>query len=353
MQIERKVFLERVSRVEAALPSSSKLPAFMHVWFTGEHVHAYDGGLGIRAELKTDFELGVPGKPLLGLLAGTVAEKVDLTYGKRTGLGVKMGRSNVTMAILPADMVAWPFPKELPKKAATIEITQELLDAWKKLLVINTKPTRVEHFGITVFPIDGGAVLFATDSHALAMVTVDMTLPKEAEKIVLPRAFVVQMVEHCPPGEKLKVLADCMIATGDGVMLYSNMLDNAGISDLPKMVERFTTGEEAKFAVPKELGVALKRAELLAGSEEEAALTLTIADDDSLLLFGSYKLGELSETLDLETKKVPAGELTVELEQLQIVLPLATEFALSENALVVFGEGNFMCILPANKARKS
>lgn len=344
MKVERDKFLTQLERLSPAIGTNAKVPAFLNVWFDGEQAAAYDGGLGIMVPMETEFSIGVPGKPLLGLMSGTSVEKVELTNGKG-GLEVKIGSSKVSLAGLPPESTIWPFPTDVPAKTPSIELTEGLLDAMRRLLFVRVaKPVRVEHNGITLFPADGDFHLITTNSRTMAQITQEGKLPKNAEHVVLPRGFVEQMIGQIEPGAKLYLLSDCLIAEGESVRLCSNLLDSQAVTDLPGLITKYTKGAETRIQLPKGLGESLNRAALLSKGEDDAAITLSV-EGSSLSLSGTYAMGKVTDTIDLGKGEPPEAEITVELEQLRAALGQADEFGILPKALVLYGGKDFICLI--------
>jgi hypothetical protein len=240
----------------------------------------------------------------------------------------------------------WPFPTKLAEDLPTIELTEAVIAAVKRVMFIEPKViTRIEHQGIILFPTKEGTLLITTDSHALAQVSVPISMPKAANKLVLPRAFAEQIIAQCKTGTKLLLLPDYLVAFGEGVELYSNLLGNATVTDLPKMVSNIVEGSEVRISLPKDLSEALKRASLLAGEDKKAAITLAIKKNQ-LLLNGAFRFSEFTDAFDLEgDDNMMPVTIKVELDELRKALDQAEEFCITKRALVLYGKDDFLCLI--------
>ncbi len=241
MNLNRKAFLGQLEQLAPAIVNGSKIPALANMWFDGENAHAYNGGLGIMVPLATDFSFGVPGKLLLGIVGGKDTEEVEIRANGE-GAYIGMGKSKVTLNTLPMEAVAWPY--KLPKdNSPSITLTEDFIGGIRRVLPIQpTKKNRLEHYGVMLFAVAEGCLICTIDSQVLASYIVSpVSLPAAAHKIILPWLFAEQLVEQCKPGDVLYVLEDSIIALSDNVSIYSNLLDNTGLYDLPAMLNTRTT----------------------------------------------------------------------------------------------------------------
>lgn len=352
MKVERKSFLAKLECLNPAVAISDSVPIFLNIWFDGNRAYAYDGGLGITIPIETDFKVGVSGKIILGLLASTQAEQVELVLNDVFGLDVKIGKSRSTVGTQPYTNNTWSFP--IKPEGVSIDLTEPLLVALKRVLLV--KPVvqdRVEHYGVTVFRDDAGCRLVTTNSHTVAQMQVESEFP---DKLVLPRTFVEQITEQLTGiPAKLFILSDCFAAIGDnGTQIYSNLLGNETIEDTPGrglrgMVARITNDSRAGFTLPEGVGEALARAELLSGSEKGPLIDLALVGGE-LVISGKYKLGEVREAFELAPAPDAETEITVELDQVR--LKEAKSFAILAKALVLFGDGGFTCLIAGRTGKQ-
>lgn len=344
MEANREELVVLLFRLKPALRGGSSLPSFANVWFDGHTATAYDGGFGIRLKCASDLECGVPGSALLGLLSTSVLASVVLEPNGKF-LTVKLGRSSSKLAASSFENQVWPFPEKLPKKAAqnTLKLGEEFIEALRKVLFVKAStPTRVEHHGVTIETDEDKLFLYTTDSVTLASTYVDVE--GELEKVLLPRLFAEQIVAQSPAGVALTVLEDCIIAKGEDVTFYSNFIDAAGTDDLGKIVSSQQEKHPRKIALPVGLDGALARAAILSGRENA---TVSLATEGSTLtVSGSYALGELKESLELEAKHV-AAKFRGDAAQIRRALVHADSFSLTPGSLILQGEPSFLYIASA------
>lgn len=337
MLVDREEFSALLTRLKPALRAGNALPALTHMWFNGKSARAYDGGFGIRLSLASELECGVPGPTLLGLLATSVLKEATLEQGNSL-LSIKLGKATSKVSVLDLEQQLWPFPEKMPKNHKTITLGEEFIEALRKVLTVKVSvATRVEHHGVMAEWEDGKLYLYATDSMTLAMASVDSD--GKFPKTLLPRTFAEQMVAQAPGGVDFTVLDDCLIATGDDVVFYSNVLDISGADDLNDIVAKQEEKHGKPVPLPAGLEGALARAEILAG-REEALVTLSV-EKSSLVVSGDYTLGKLKETLDLEGKH-PAAKIRIKASHLRRALPNVDALSLTSNSIILRGEPDFM-----------
>lgn len=343
MEVNREELVTTLSRLKPALRGGSSMPSFANVWFDGKTVTAYDGGLGLRVKFTSDLECGVPGAALLGLLSTSVLETVSLEVASK-GVCVKLGRSTSKLTSSELDSQIWPFPEKLPKKGVvTVKLGEDFIEALRKVLFIKAStPTRVEHHGVTVEGEEDKLFLYTTDSVTLASTFVEVE--GSPSKFLLPRGFAEQIVSQASGGVELSVLPSCIIAKGEDVTFYSNLIDTSGADDLGQVVASQQEKHSRRIPLPPGFEGALARAEVLSGRED--AVVVLEAAGDVLTVSGNYVLGELEERLDLNQKH-PTVKFRGNAKQIRRALVNAESFSLTTGSLILQGEPNFLYITSA------
>lgn len=338
--------------LKRALPAVSRtavIPALTLIWFKKDQILAYDGGLGIKFDFDSGLDLGVPGHTLSKLLATTPLEEVELSQDK-DALSVKLGRSTSKLAVMPAESFMWPFPETAPKGSKPIKFDENVIEGLRKALLVKASPvTRVEHNGIMLQVVPDGIELYATDSASLVRVTVAVdrlgSKPKGTDPVLLPRAFVEQLVSEAASGADFYALEDCLFAEYEKGSLYSNMLDLSAAERLDELFEKFTDHfPKEGVTLPPGLKGALERAEILAG-RNEPFVTLK-AKGKQLKLTATYPLGSLDEDFELDEKHETAT-LIVYAPKLVRGLVHAETFTFDEKAILLEGGGDFAYLLAA------
>lgn len=340
MKVDRKEFQAILETVNPAVSAAGAIVVLRHIWFDVKFVYAYDGGLGIRRTWKSELKGGALAAPLLGIVKGASADTVSIEQSD-TQWEIKVGRAKVTIPVLLADQNPWNFTSL--GKAETIELTPELVAGLKRVRQVKaTRPMRAEHYGVTVFPFDGEVGLYTTDSNMMAQVFVKGELPAKLAKTILPHGFVSELLK-LGVGTSLSFYADSIVAVNGDVQVCTNMLDRTAVLELPGFVEKALEKVSAATPIAEGLDEALSRAETLAGPDD--AYVKVALSKSELALDGRLKYGELQERLPV--KGAAVGNICVSLDQLKSLVKTTVEMAITDNALVLFGEDEATFLIAA------
>jgi hypothetical protein len=354
MKLERKELIAALERVKPALQTSGSIPALKHIWLDGKYLYAYNGALGIRIAWPTQLQpCGIPGGVLLGLLESTSAKEVEFDQTAKTQFDLKMGRASATVPLMGIEFTPWPFPEKTPAGPVgvrTLTLTKELIEGLKTVRIIKaSKPKRVEHYGVVLFPRKDALSLYTTDSISLAEVSVAGKVAKDLAKAVLPYGFVEQLLK-LPPGSKISFTQDSILAEAEGIQVCSNLLDSSSVFDLPGLVDKMVEGQGKPSPVPKDLGEAINRALVLAGGDLEKAFIKLNVSKKEFQLSGTLASGMLKEKFPLAAA-VSESQITVRLEHLKSLCKEAEEFAISPKVLLLFGKGDSLFLISAHEER--
>lgn len=283
------------------------------------------------------------GATLLGLLNNTSAKEVELN-SLEDGLEFKAGRSRIVIPIMESSRDPWRF--NVGKSTVAIDLTEGCLEGLKRAQAIKPKdPTRVEHYGVVLFPGRDDLELYSTDGNSAAQIIVKQKVAKELLKVVLPHPFVHQVVKHAKADTKIVVLSDCLAVKANGMLICSNLLDSSDVPNMPKMVSRLVSGEERLSKIPEDFAEALKRAAVLVG---KATPYVSLAvEGKELRLQGKFAFGSINESMALSAAG-DDGELELSLTRLTAISALALEFALTDQALILMGEDDALFLLAAH-----
>jgi hypothetical protein len=343
MKLNRDDLVGRLDPLKPAIRTGGPTPELGYLWFDGKHARAYDGIMGISADMETDFALGAPGTALMGLIGSHAGKEIDLSADEPvTHLTVKMGKSSAKLAALADDQLLWPFDKKPVPKKNRLVMTEKFIDALERALLVRQPKgaQRTEFLGVAVYPVDGGGIdMVVTDSRTLVHTEVDdMEWPWGIA--LLPRAFAEQVSKQCKAGDTILAAPDYLTADAKGVTLYSAVMNVADMVDLTKAADEYLKDQQRRTAIPAGLADTLNRAMLLAGAQESAVVRLTLNGAD-LAVEGHYKQGDLHESLPLTKKDKKADVVAVTVEA-NLVYPLLgglDELSLSERALALYGDG--------------
>lgn len=345
MKVDREEFSAALARLKPALASGGSIPAYSHIWFDKKAAYAFDGGFGLRLELETELECGVPGTTLMALLATTALKDVELVPDTST-IKVKLGSSTSKLAVLEASSKVWPFPGKM-KKTEPVSLGAEFMEALRKTLFVKaSSPSRVEHYGVMLQRRKKDLFLCSADA-----ITLGSTMVRgagagfEPERTLFPRGFAEQLVAQAPEGVDLYILEDCLVAVGDGVSFYSNVLDVSEADDLEGLVASQVKEHPEPLALPAGFEAALSRAEILAG-REEPVVQLDL-EGNSMTLYGDYGLGQVNEKLEFEEGTAPKGRFRAKAGLLRRALPYSESISISKDSLLLRGPEGFVYVVAA------
>lgn len=341
----RDELIKDLARLKPALgPAKGIVSELSHVWINEGVAYAYDGGFGIELVLRNDPELdcGVPGVTFMELLGTSALKEVKLEQ-KGAVLQIGLGKSSSKLATLETSRRVWGFPEKL-SKGKSFEVGEDFVEALRKTLLIRAKvQTHVLHYGVLLQAGDAGLELYSTDIQTMARAVIPSN-SKGVDPVILPHTFAEQIVSQTPAGVTLRVSPDCLIAAGEEVIFYSNILDGAGTDDLASIIARQEERHGDPLPIPAGIGSALNRAEILAG--REAPIVTITAKGSLLLVEGDYGLGSLKEELKLEGK-LPEVKFRVHVEHLRRILPYVENFSLTKDSMLLTGEPGFTYVIAA------
>lgn len=341
MTFDREELLSILSDARPALGTVPVIPELSHFWFDKKYLYAYDGGLGVRLAFKTELDCGIPGKTLLDLLRTSTQKEVFLDDVDDTVI-LQMGKAKVSIAMLNGERRTWPFPDSIPKKTiGSIVLSEAMVEAFNKVLFVRaSKPSKAVNHGITIIPKKKDIEIYTTDDNSIAQAIVDEVPPAGLKKFVAPWGFVDRILELVEPGATLHILPDCLMVENKEVLICSNLLELPDNPDLPKTIAD-SLNDNDPINLPVGLQPILARATILAG-QDDAKLNLSVKGNN-LQLKGRYALGSLDEQVALKTKGDGTGVFTAGL--INRALPYVDSFVISDRALALYGEGNFLYLL--------
>lgn len=339
MKVERAAFLETLERLKPAVGVTGIVPELSHIWFEPKQAYAYDGGFGIVLNFESDLNCGAPGVPLMALL-GTSALKEANLEPSENALQVKFGKATTKLATLEVGRKVWPFPIKMPKGASGVMLDADVIEGLRKTLFVKASPaTRVEHHGVMVEKQGKDLALLSTDTATMACVLIEGAGKNaEFERTLLPRDFAEQLVAQATDGANFYVLDDCLMAVGDDVSFYSNLLDISNADKMGDIIAHHAGNHSEGVPLPAGLDAALSRAEILAGKQEP--VVSLASDGDSLQISGEYALGTVKESLELEGK-LPKAKVPVKAGLVRRALKYAETISITKESVLLKGEPGF------------
>ena len=301
VQLERKELLAAVSAVAPALAKKSAVLQHLHLWFSPDHITAFDDVLGIRVPLRTGLEIGVNGALLLGLLNASLAKSAALSAHENE-LEIKLAGSKAEVPVLSTDQSILEVPA-IPKSGG-VPIDKHMLSCLEH---VRLSVSSDGYAGISFIPDKKWLMIFATDGRTVSWGSTKIsagdgygTLP---ERLDVPERFCEQVVALCDNEKGTLYLAEDRILAVCGsskTLVYSRVMETNKALDYLGTRERLRP-KDKPVPIPPRLGMALERAAVLSAgaSMERASFSL---DGGELRINLSGPLGTLNERIPLEGK---------------------------------------------------
>lgn len=320
--INREALLRLVNLVRPALSTQDYIPAFKTIRFADRYATAYNDILGIKIELPSSaLSLGLclPGEMLIKTLSSFNAESVMLQPSDKDGsLLITSGRSKIKLPTIPAKNFVFAEPDG---KAPTFNLDDDMLTGIQLCLVgVSNDPTRPATQGVTL-EVDGKgrAVLFSTDNATISMYRTrsKLKLPGDAP-VIMPKLFCEQLVVLVKAFPKSNIELELHPGAIVGYVLDEDEKEKAVIftktvADLEPLDFLSIVAKHIKVEdlaedvdeIPTTFDAAFERALLVLSSEVDKATKITFSKD-GLRLHSTSALGEADDSIELDSKQMPA-----------------------------------------------
>jgi DNA polymerase III sliding clamp (beta) subunit (PCNA family) len=191
------------------------------VLFRGGQVVATDSGVSMIVDLPSELDVAVPFMQLRRFIKSVATDEVKMEPDA-TRLKVVAGRSRVSLALLPSDLLLL-MPGEVGSAA---RITGMDLKRVVDLTAYCADTSRPNLNGALFKGVGGKLVVVATDVRRLVEAKVAMT--GELGAVVVPKAGMEAMggAFHQCPEVVLEHAGNVLVATGGGKKLYVRLLVN-------------------------------------------------------------------------------------------------------------------------------
>jgi len=335
MEYDREKLLGALNSVYPVL-GGGVVSEYGYFWFDKTSVYTTDSGLGVRLSLETDLDCGLPGKQLRDLLRTSAVKTVTIEAGKNDAT-LTMGRSKVKLSMLNSERRPWKYPD--PPESGMV-ITEAVRKAWDQISFVKVSEGKhAFHHGVVMIPKKGAVDYYATDSKSIACHTLSGAY--KGPPVILPWPWVHRVQALTKAGAFMVVLDDCLVAVGEGVDVFSNLLEFPESPNLPKLLDQHIT-DDVVLTLPEGFRSVLDRASILAnGSEPWVAFELK---KGTLRMTGKYTVGSLDESLPVKGKVADkSGEFQAPL--LARGLNSADGFVLADKAVLLYGGEDFVYLV--------
>jgi hypothetical protein len=193
--ILRKRLLRKLQTIMPAIATHDLMPALMGVYFTGTHVVAYNGDIGLSAPLCTEFNGVVPGRRLIDLLRSARTTTVEL-LPNGASVQLKLGDATATLEVKSAQDFLPLFPMPTPPPNNIIKgVGGKFFTAIERCLDTTAEySTNDDMLGVTLIPTDGRqAKMFSTNNMAMTYAELDLA-GRLRKRVCLHRMFCKELL---------------------------------------------------------------------------------------------------------------------------------------------------------------
>lgn len=346
MKIPRQELESKLSLAAPALASKELMEELVQFWFTGEVVVAYNDIIGIDMPFKTDFEGGVRGSLLLGLLGKSRAKDVTVESAEDgKDLVFKAAGAKLQVALLPMAQSLWQFP-EVDEKAMFRVDPDFVKMLERSMLSVGDNTSVADQLGVTIISEEGGLDFYSTDSKTITCGSMKMPKGYSAGRVILPTVFCQQFVKLCKDGGKLLLTKDSVVAqNAAGVRLWSRLVDAPRPLDFASAINtHLPNGYKKKMTpIPSRLKLAIERVVVVLTGHSGEPIEMKL-DPEYLRLYAKTANAEIKDVLRLEK---PHEEITalMDPELIRRALPECESMMLTERCLVMVHGDNFIHLI--------
>lgn len=354
MKVARDRLLAVLDAASPALGTTRNLvPALSHFWFDGKTVTAFNDLLGIRVAFTSDFEGGVVGERLLGVLKNSTADNVVLgarTKGRNPVLSVTIGSAGVILPLRPVTESV--FREEYPDKLKFFQISDKFIESLKLVMLscVSKKVASSAERGVTIVQKDGATDLFSTDELTVSCARVsDCLLFEKSGRAIWPRDFCDYFIKHFLDGTWVAIIGDSVWCTGSvpykseplDVTICAKLIDDSAPVDFHRFVGDYEG--VAIFKVPGELPKALLRAAAMLPEKSPIDLEVAAIDTNmqALRLYSNTAAGEFDDLMQIEASGHPELTVRADVGLIKRALPGRTALSITRDSVVLSGPPGF------------
>lgn len=264
--------MERLNIVAPALSSVDLIPILTHLWFTGEHVLAYNDKIGISTPLKTEFAGAVPGKTMIDLLSVSRVKDVTLTE-ENDNLVIKAAQSRFKLPLLPPKSFVFDMPSP-PKSDGKIAGSYKeifLASIEHCMRSISTDTAAPEKLGLTVVVADRHIKFYSTTGQTLSYAGFDCKDAGKGGRFTLPEQFCAVLLDQTKgddPTYSIWVASDHALVKTANATLFGRLVEFDGEPlNYERVLAANTKDMGDMIELPKRMKLIADRACIIAGKE--------------------------------------------------------------------------------------
>lgn len=350
--MNRKLLLDRLTKVKPALATNDLIPALTHLWFSGDEVLAYNDAVGISTPCDAAITGMVPGSTLLAMLQMSKAKEVEFTAANGE-VHVKAASAKIKLPLLPVDKPLFEMPmikggEVLPADSADFVTAIE-----QCLRSVTNDPSVPDQTGVTVIPGKKSLTLFSTNGATISSATVQVTGEVGlTRRVVLSGQFCEQLVRLARGDKKAKLVINedqALLKTGDGTRLFGKLVEVDKPLDFAGQVEGMVPKNYKDQAVPIPTMMAriLDRALVVSDPTGEGAYTqITVKAGRAAFLTKSGR-GEIRDGVTLGDNQ-PDISISADPRWLKVGCVDFTKMLITADCVIMCGDRTLYLVAPGS-----
>jgi DNA polymerase III subunit beta len=304
----KEKLLEGLQQVQNVVSTRTTLPILSNVLLQASdgavHLTTTDLDVGVRGSFEADVEkegaTTLPARRLFNIVRELPASEIQIDVDGKNAASIRSGQSFFKILGLPEEEFP-PLPKFEDAKVVTIR-QKDLRDGLKKTsYAISTDETRYVLNGLLFSFKENKLTLVATDGRRLAMVDIELEIPRSQETdIIVPTKAVTELQRLLTDDADVKLsVANGQIAFDlNKTLLVSKLIEG----NYPNYKQVIPGEAKERVTLEREtLLNSLRRVSLLA-SEKSNSIKLSFSKNNIDITANTPEVGEAKESLAVQYK---------------------------------------------------
>ncbi len=304
----KEKLLEGLQQVQNVVSTRTTLPILSNVLLQASdgtvHLTTTDLDVGVRGSFEADVEkegaTTLPARRLFNIVRELPASEIQIDVDGKNTASIRSGQSFFKILGLPEEEFP-PLPKFEDAKVVTIR-QKELRDGLRKTsYAISTDETRYVLNGLLFSFKDNKLTLVATDGRRLAMVDIELEIPRSQETdIIVPTKAVTELQRLLTDdgGVKVSVASGQIAFDLNKTLLVSKLIEG----NYPNYKQVIPGEAKERVTLERETFLnSLRRVSLLA-SEKSNSIKLNFSKNNIDITANTPEVGEAKESLPVQYK---------------------------------------------------
>jgi DNA polymerase-3 subunit beta len=304
----KEKLLEGLQQVQNVVSTRTTLPILSNVLLQasdGEvHLTTTDLDVGVRgsfeAEVEKEGATTLPARRLFNIVRELPSSEIQIDVDGKNAASIRSGQSFFKILGLPEEEFP-PLPKFEDAKVVTIR-QKDLRDGLRKTsYAISTDETRYVLNGLLFSLKENKLTLVATDGRRLAMVDIELEIPRSQEADIIVPTKAVTELQRLLTGDgdvKVSVSSGQIAFDLNKTLLVSKLIEG----NYPNYKQVIPGEAKERVTLERETFLnSVKRVSLLA-SEKSNSIKLSFAKNNIDITANTPEVGEAKESLPVQYK---------------------------------------------------